>query len=97
MMVGQTIPNVPPGRIADENGNMTADFESFLIQLISYLQTNLSNEGLVPPALSTAQIGLLTGVLNGSIVYNYTTGKLMGKEGGTFQPGYTDGTFTNLI
>jgi len=83
-----TIPNVPTGKIVNSDGTMTAEFLSFLMQLNLYMQTNLSNEGLVAPPLSSADIALLTDALDGTIVYNSTTDKLMGKEGGTF---------TNLI
>lgn len=79
-----TIPNVPEGKIVDKEGVMTDGFKSFLVQLILYLQTNISNEGVVNPPLSTAQIALLTKALNGTIVYNSTTNKLMGKVAGTF-------------
>lgn len=83
-----TIPNVPEGKIVNEDGTISELFKLFLVQLINYMQTNLSNEGLVNPPLTTAEIALLTNALNGTIVYNSTTNKLMGKE---------NGTFTNII
>lgn len=83
-----TLPNVPEGKVLNDDGTLSGEFMSFIIQLMLYMQTNLSNEGLVAPALSSSQINLLTNALDGTIVYNSTTNKLMGKEGGTF---------TNLI
>lgn len=89
-----TLPNVTTGKIVDENGMMTKEFQDFLVHLMLYLQTNLSNEGSISPPLTNAQIAVLTKALNGTLVYNSDTKKLMGKQGGV---GITGGSFVNLV
>jgi hypothetical protein len=43
------IPNFMNYQLVDKEGNLTADGLSFFSQLVSELDTNFSNEGLVPP------------------------------------------------
>ncbi len=51
------IPNLPNGQIVDENGNATDDELTFRHALITSLQKNFGNEGLVMPVLSDDPVG----------------------------------------
>jgi hypothetical protein len=50
------IPNVPSSKIVDPDGNPTSIEQLFRQQLISELQDNASNEGLVAPSQPTTNI-----------------------------------------
>jgi hypothetical protein len=71
-------------QFVDKNGYLTDSWRIILSQLLTQLQANFSNEGVVNPSLTTAQIAQLTNMPNGTTVYNSTTDELMCKKAGTF-------------
>lgn len=50
------IPNLSTGRMVDDNGNATDDESTFRQTLITSLQTNFGDEGVVLPTQSYANI-----------------------------------------
>lgn len=50
------IPNLPTGRIVDENGNTSDEEQTFRQTLITSLQDNFGNEGCVVPSQTSANI-----------------------------------------
>ena len=50
------VPNLPIGRLIDENGHATDDFLTFLQGLTQSLQQNFGPEGLVAPTQSPANV-----------------------------------------
>lgn len=81
------IPSIFPNlKIVNPDGTMHPVFLQFLTQLLGQLQQNLSNEGFVIPALTSAQISTISGTKSlQTIIYNSTTGKMMLNNNGTFQ------------
>ena len=86
------VPNLPNGQIADSDGNPTDDEITFRQALITSLQKNFGDEGLVAPTQSSANIAIIqdntapdpvTGISNiytcapGTIIYNSTNDTLM--------------------
>lgn len=69
------IPNLPVGKVVDENGEMTSDWINFMSQLITELQLNLNNEGYRLPSQTTANINDLLDVnkSTGAMVYDRDT------------------------
>lgn len=82
------IPNLPLGRMVDENGMPTEEETNFRQALIALLQLNFGNEGLVPPAHDATNIALIAAgqqqnqgasdsptytMKPGSILYDITT------------------------
>jgi hypothetical protein len=54
------IPSVIAERITDQNGVLTPAWQNIFMQLFTQLQINFSDEGLVVPSQTTANIALLT-------------------------------------
>lgn len=50
------IPNLPMGKVVDENGFASDDEQTFRQTLISSLQDNFGSEGCVVPSQTTANI-----------------------------------------
>ena len=50
------IPTMPSGKLIDENGYATTDFQYFMQTLVSQLQLNSGNEGLVVPSQNSANV-----------------------------------------
>jgi len=70
----------------DENGNWTPEWANLMTQLLSLLQTNLSDEGYVLPQQDTANIAKLTGAQStGAILYDSSTNEIKGNLGGTWK------------
>ncbi len=55
------IPNLPMGRIVDENGMPTDDELLFRQSLLTLLQNTLGTEGLVAPSQTAANIVVIAG------------------------------------
>jgi hypothetical protein len=53
------VPNLPIGQIVDENGNATDDELTFRHALITNLQNNFGNEGVVVPTQTAANINTI--------------------------------------
>lgn len=53
------IPNLPTGNIVDENGALTSVWLTFFQNLISTLQLNASDNGLVAPMQTAANIAVI--------------------------------------
>lgn len=84
------IPNLPMGKIAQEDGMPTDDEQTFRQTLISSLQDNFGNEGCVVPSQPTTNITLIqnntyidqaTGntvytCQGGTLIYDVTTNQL---------------------
>lgn len=86
------VPNLPNGQLVDEDGNATDDELTFRQGLITSLQQNFGNEGLVAPVQDSTNIAIIqnnqlpnpvTGVADqyscqpGTIIYNSTNDTLM--------------------
>lgn len=86
------VPNLPNGQITDKDGNPTDDEITFRHALVTSLQKNFGNEGLVAPSQPAANITIIqnnqipdpvTGLPNqfscqpGTIIYNSTNDTLM--------------------
>lgn len=96
-MAGQDvirIPNLPTGQMTDENGNATDDEYTFRQILITSLQTNFGNEGVVVPTQSYANMLIIqnhqipnpiTGVVN---VYTCQFGTILFVTGFGGTPGH---------
>ena len=79
-------PSIPTGPFVDESGFPTADWLQWLNQLTTLLQTNYSNEGLVLPTQTTANIAKLTGPQSqGAMLYNATASSMMVNIAGTWK------------
>jgi hypothetical protein len=80
------IPTLQKFKASNPDGTMHQDLQNFLVQLVSQLQTNLSNEGFTMPPLNSTQITQISGSPTiQRIVYNSTTQKMMLNNNGTFQ------------
>lgn len=84
------IPNNPdiPVIIKREDGNYywTEEWQNIWDQLFQTLQLNASEEGLVPPSQSTANIAIIEPTSKeGTIIYDSTTKQFKGNEGGVFK------------
>lgn len=53
------VPNLPMGLMVDKEGLATDGENIFRQALISSLQSNFGNEGLVPPSQTTANIAII--------------------------------------
>lgn len=79
------IPNFLNEKIVDKEGYLTAPWQNMLIQLITELQKNAGNEGLVMPSQTAANIALLTNSSNGTLVYDSTNNIPKVNVNGTFK------------
>ena len=81
------IPSFENIKFVDENGMLTPEWRTILWQLFEGLQNNFSNEGLVPPSQTAANIALLnpTVSLPGTIVYDTTDNVLKADIANTWQ------------
>ncbi len=82
------IPNLNVGRLVDEKGMATLEEIAFRQTLISSLQQNAGNEGLVAPSQTTANITVIQNntlpqpsgeytCQGGTLIYNSTNDTLM--------------------
>lgn len=53
------IPNLPMGKVVDENGYASDDEQTFRQALISSLQDNFGSEGCIVPSQTTANIAII--------------------------------------
>jgi len=88
------IPNFEYTKLVDENGYLTPQWQSIFQQLITALQTNLSDEGFLPPQQPTTNIATLQTRFNassapsnyfGDLIYDSTTDELKVNIAGTFK------------
>lgn len=67
------IPSYLEAQVIDENGRFTPVWQRIMQQLLQELQINLSDEGIVMPSQSAANITVLTtAAVNGTLVYDST-------------------------
>ncbi|MGL6123752.1 MAG: hypothetical protein ACRC1W_12210 [Shewanella sp.] len=80
------VPNLPTGFMTEADGSPTDDEMVFRQNLISSLQQNFGNEGLVAPSQSAANIAIIAANQNensqyttqaGTMIYNTDTDALM--------------------
>lgn len=80
------VPNYPQSKIVNSDGSITDDWKLFFDQLITQSQSNLSNEGFVPPSQPTTNISQIEpGAQNGTLLYDDTTHELKTNINGTFK------------
>lgn len=79
-MANIRIPNLPVGRLVDENGNTTDEEQTFRQTLISSLQDNFGNEGCVVPSQTTDNI---TKIQNHTVIDQATGNSVYTCKGGT--------------
>ena len=53
------VPNLPLGKIVDEQGNPTGDEQTFRQSLLTLLQQNMGTEGLVMPQQTASDIATI--------------------------------------
>jgi hypothetical protein len=79
------IPDLPVSPITEEDGNPTPTEYQFRQNLIQSLQSVTSDEGLVPPSQTTANITTIQNAINdqgqftcapGTLIYNSDTNQL---------------------
>ena len=103
------IPNLPMGKVVDENGFASDDEQTFRQTLISSLQDNFGSEGCVIPSLSATDIAIIqdnnfvdqaTGntiysCQYGTLVYNITANSIMAAiDNGAGKPKFMTVTLT---
>lgn len=103
------IPNIPSGKVVDENGFPSDDEQTFRQILISSLQNNFGAEGCVIPSLSATDIvkiqnnnfidqatgNTIYSCQYGTLVYNITANSIMAAiDNGTGQPVFKTVTLT---
>jgi hypothetical protein len=72
-MTGQ-VPNFEDMQVVDSDGNFTPAWKNIMSGLFSFVQQNFSQEGLVVPQQTTANIGTLTTMKSvGVILYDSDT------------------------
>jgi hypothetical protein len=79
------IPVIENIKVVDENGYFTAEWFSIMQSLFQTLQVRFSDEGLIMPSQTSANIALLTNPTNGTMVYNSTTNKANVSIAGAFK------------
>ena len=68
------IPNFEDTTIVDKNGMLTPIWKNIMSELVSFLQQNHSQEGLISPQQSTSTItSLATTKSIGAMIYDSTT------------------------
>ena len=93
MAIPIRIPNLPVGKMVDEDGNATSEEQMFRQALISLLQTSFNNQGVVVPSqtqadLTIIQNNVVTKPAGASSVTNYSCqfGTLLYKPSTTVNP-----------
>lgn len=70
------IPVLPVCALVDKNGQMTSQWNIFFNQLLTELQNNISNTGLVIPSQSATMVATLNTppnqMANGTLIYDTT-------------------------
>lgn len=79
------IPNYVQDKLVDKNGNLTDGWRLTITQLLTELQNNAGNEGLVSPSQPSTNIAKLINSPNGSLVYDNTTHELKVNINGVFK------------
>ena len=80
-----TIPVFENIKFVDDNGFLTAEWQDILQDLFRTLQLNFSDEGLVMPKQTAANIALLADSENGAMVYDTDNDEAMVNIAGTFK------------
>lgn len=71
-----TIPSFDDIQVIDENGFWTPEYKAIIQLLFNSLQSNIGNEGVVIPSLTSSEISQLKKSSNGTVVYNSTNNVL---------------------
>lgn len=81
------IPNLPSNwQMVDKNGVMATPWQQFFSQLLISLNTGLSNEGIILPQQTAANIALLIGTQSiGALIYDSTNNLAKVNLNGTFK------------
>lgn len=80
------IPNFIDTQVIDKDGRLTPTWKQILSQLFTELQLNLSDEGIIMPQQTTANISQLNiSKYIGGLVYNIDTDKAMANIAGTYK------------
>lgn len=80
------VPNYIHDRLVNKEGLLTEEWQVLIGQLLEELQTNFSNEGLVAPSQTTANINIIQPkALAGTLIYDTDTNQLMVNIDGTFK------------
>jgi hypothetical protein len=70
----EIIPNFEDMQVVDKDGNFTPTWKNIMSSLVTFLQKNHSQEGLVSPQQTTSNINTLSTVRSvGSMIYNTDT------------------------
>jgi len=107
------VPNLPNGQIADSDGNPTDDELTFRQALITSLQKNFGDEGLVAPAQISDNVAIIqnnqipnpvTGIADqytcgfGRFLYDSTNNRiLVSVDGGGGVPAFMEVTLTTPV
>jgi hypothetical protein len=53
------IPNIPVGKVLNEEGYLSDEFKTFFYELIKTMQENLGDEGLVSPTQTASNLTII--------------------------------------
>lgn len=71
------VPDYVNAKLVDQNGMMSDVWRNTINELLTELQSNFSNEGLVPPTQNTANINVINPeATNGTLIYDEDTNEL---------------------
>jgi len=80
------IPSILNESLVDKNGMLTDSWRTLIHQLLSQLQLNASDEGLIAPHQKTTDISQIgSDKKNGALLYDKTTHELMVCKNGVFK------------
>lgn len=79
------VPNFVQDKLVDSNGNLSDSWQLVITQLLTELQKNFSNEGLVSPSQSATNIANLSNSTNGTLVYDETNHAMKVNINGVFK------------
>ncbi len=80
------IPTLNFTQFTDKNGQLTGDAQLFLEQIVSLLQSNLSDEGYVIPKQNTDNLAVLNNSRSANtLIVNSETNELLFNENGTYK------------
>lgn len=79
------IPTMPVSeKIVNKDGTIATEWKNFFDELLTAMQQNLSNEGLVAPSQSAANVAKLTQSSNGTLLYDQTNNEEMVRINGAY-------------
>lgn len=86
------VPTMPQEKVVNEKGGLTKPWKNFFEQMIQNMQQALSNEGLLAPSQTTANIAVIEpNALPGTLIFNTSAASPNGQlyirlQDGTFHP-----------